>query len=95
MHLAYENPRELVCVLNNTARKTAHKLGIDLDSVVDDFFSEEVRKHDIAKLMIFTGTLPTEDNLKENPQPVLVNILEAIRWGETYVWGNFLKELLG
>ena len=94
MHLAYENPTELLTILDKTAGKVAKNIRVSLEEVKQlDYLPEHHpgNRHAIAQLMLFAGTLPHED-IEQNLQPILINILEGVRWGE-YIWGEMLKEL--
>ncbi len=92
---AYENPDLLLSILDKKAKITAQRLGIDLEEIVKlDYLPEghPAYKHEIMKLMLFAGTLPHED-AEEQPQPILIGILEGIRWGEA-LYSELIKDLL-
>lgn len=94
MHLAYEKPSELLGILDEKAERVALKVGIDLGKVkkLDITDSEFCKNHAIGKLMLWIGTIPGDD-AESHPQPVLINILEGVRWGE-YLYSVLLEELL-
>ncbi len=95
MTLAYEKPDVLLSILDEKARTTAERLGIDLEEPLKyDFLPKDnpVYRHDVLKLMHFAGTLPHSD-IEQHPQPILVNILEGVRWGE-FLYTELLKDIV-